>query len=101
MRGAAGHSSQVFASGAESAKRGFGGAARFSRLGLEHGTQWMNAALATEWARTLDHHMGKLFASKATIYDKAMDANYLRTHIRAATTACSTAVTPYLAPGTP
>lgn len=44
-------------------------------------SDWFNAALATDWSKELDNGMGKLFAGKATIYDKAMDAVYNRTHI--------------------
>jgi hypothetical protein len=51
------------------------------KLGVEQGSQWMNAALATEYARTVDRYMGQLFASRATIYDKAMDRVYQETHI--------------------
>lgn len=41
-----------------------------------------NAFLATDYAVTLDRVVRDLFAhSKATIYDRAMDWNYIQTHI--------------------
>lgn len=44
-------------------------------------TDWYNSALATDFATYLDRKMRALFAAKATIYDKAMDATYNATHI--------------------
>jgi len=42
---------------------------------------WVNAALATDMAVEADRWMRTAFKASATVYDKAMDAEYIRTHL--------------------
>ena len=76
---AAALSHRQWAGRSDKVKGGFEAAARLGKVGVEQGSQWMNAALATEYARAVDRYMGELFASKATIYDRAMDRVYRET----------------------
>lgn len=45
------------------------------------GSDYANAVLGTEWARTADRWLRDLVDAKATAVSRAMDAEYLRTHI--------------------
>jgi len=52
-----------------------------AKAASKKGAELFNAVLATDFARPLDRWLGHAFASRATIYDKAMDRTYLETHV--------------------
>lgn len=45
------------------------------------GSDYLNTVLGTEWARTADRWLRDVVDAKATAASRAMDAEYLRTHI--------------------
>ncbi len=67
--------------GFEILKAGVGSGALSAKTAFTTGSEWLNFGLATDYARAVDRWMGHLFASKATIYDQAMDRVYNTTHI--------------------
>lgn len=67
---------------ADSGRAAVAQASQMGQAGLDEASRWGNAVLATDFALQIDRHMRDVFgAGKATIYDKAMDANYIATHV--------------------
>ena len=48
---------------------------------------WTNSLLATDAAKSIEHWLGNLAESSATIYDKAVDASYIEAMKEGATKA--------------
>lgn len=51
------------------------------RVSTEQLSQWFNAALGSDFKTPIDRWMGHAFSSKASVYDKAMDATYNETQV--------------------